>query len=229
MFLLFAVHPIHGWVAATGAPGLIQMGDLALCHKGSIPLAGSHEVTPYNYVSKTEENTTSFAPTVSLMEFRLYNASETSNVSTLPAILVTVDVTRGEDTAPESTLRVFVWTETTSGSYFRLKSQVSRPHGNHRITGLAVAHNRVEFATCAADGSVKVWNGHTNDITSLSSAQWSCSASFAYRYTSYCYCGVLCFLVTALAAAWRIVQMIRYWLLATAQLWAYGTLRGICG
>lgn len=158
------------------------MGDLAFCHKGSMPMAASHEVTPYNYVSKTEESSTSFSPTVSLMEFRLYSASDTCAVSTLPAILVTIDVTRGEDTAPESTLRVFVWTETTSGSYFRLKSLVSRPHGNHRITGLAIAHTRAEFATCAADGSVKVWNSNTKDMASLSAAQWSCSASFSYRY-----------------------------------------------
>jgi hypothetical protein len=193
-----AIDERSGFVACNGYPGELQMIDAS-------PIVRlTHQVLPYTRVSKKEAYTKMYVPSVSIFRF-VSNASG--------AYMATVDVTRGQDTAVEASLKFWVWS--MGKNKYKLSATVDRPHGSHRVTDLDFIpatgdSSNISCATCAVDGSVKVWQGkyvavsHTtnqsNQIAKASSQhdsssngassqqiKWNCAFSFTYREApSYC-------------------------------------------
>jgi hypothetical protein len=191
-----AVDERSGLIACNGYPGELQMVD------ASPVVKYVHQVLPYTRVSKKEVYTKMYVPSVS--NFRFFTSG-------LGAFLATIDVTRGHDTAAESSLKFWSWSP--AKNRYRLNATVDRPHGSCRVTGLDFIpmSDKVCCATSSVDSSVKVWHGsyvstsHTtnqslalakssqpNKNNAFSAAEsmqikWSCAFSFSYRETpSYC-------------------------------------------
>ena len=147
-----------------------------------------YQVVSYNRVSKIDNAVTSrnkpnrtklYVPSVPLFAFHSYTTSGEDLSSTRRAAspkssqhyLATVDVTRGEEFGPESSLKIWKWDPSSSaGPKFHLVTQADRPHASNRVTSLvffSMPTSAVEgvvlattpaLATSGADGTVKIWN-----------------------------------------------------------------------
>lgn len=141
--------------------------------------------------------------------------SQQSNYNHEEYFLATVDVTRGEELDPESSLKIWVYTSPNANiaKKYKLLTQVDSPHGTHRISSLVFftsSPSRPSLASSSSDGTIKIWMRlkfilnyfDSNSFYTLlySSAfqqsnglnqpsPWICSYSFTYRlnYFSFLY------------------------------------------
>jgi hypothetical protein len=185
------VNPVNGLVAINGYPGQLQMVDVSVSglaaalessaesSSSSVPCAvtDSVQVVSYNRVSRIDNAVTGwdkphrssrlYVPSVSLFKFHSFSSDKKAAGSrrvlskSVSHYLATVDVTRGEEFGPESSLKIWKWDYTSpSGPQFRLITQADRPHGPHRLTALAfftTGEGTPGLATSDSDGSVKIW------------------------------------------------------------------------
>ena len=183
------IDPISGLVMCSGYPGQLQ--GLELGHRG---LRGNHEIAQFTRVSKTESKTRIYVPTVTHFEYTARGER---------AVLVSVDVRRGEDKDRTASLKF--WTHDESRNEYKLSAQVEQPHGTSRINAVALHVTRFSEAVCvtgAADGSVKLWRTQQQSpappnsrgdssaplVTAAAATQgskdglgWTCAFSFRYR------------------------------------------------
>jgi WD40 repeat protein len=167
------VDPVSGWLACNGYPGQLQLFEIS-----SNTVRSVHEVVQFNRVSKTEQYTKLFVPTVSLFKFFTYKPSPSSAGSARErTVLVTVDSRRGEEFAREINLKFWEWSD--QAQRYRLVTHIPRAHGEHRITSAAFRPTDIACcATAAVDGSVKLWRS----ASAGPNPHWACVYSFTYRY-----------------------------------------------
>ena len=164
------VDPVSGWLACNGYPGQLQLFEIS-----SNTVRSMHEVVQFNRVSKTEQYTKLYVPTVSLFKFFTYTSSSAGMRER--TVLVTVDSRRGEEFAREINLKFWEWSD--QSQRYRLVTHIPRAHGEHRIT--SAAFHPADDASCvtaAVDGSVKLWRS----ASAGSNPHWVCAYSFTYRY-----------------------------------------------
>eukprot|EP00596_Hydrurales_sp_CCMP1899_P000374 CAMPEP_0119046284 /NCGR_PEP_ID=MMETSP1177-20130426/45607_1 /TAXON_ID=2985 /ORGANISM="Ochromonas sp, Strain CCMP1899" /LENGTH=937 /DNA_ID=CAMNT_0007019219 /DNA_START=394 /DNA_END=3207 /DNA_ORIENTATION=- len=181
-----------GCIALNGYPGQLQMLDLA-----TQIFRTSHEVVQFTRVSKKEVYSQIIVPSTTHYQFL---------DTPIGALLVTVDVRRGEDSEAEGSLKFWEWDAQRSN--YRLSAQVDRPHGSSRVTSVIFAPSSSDItqhgsssshacycATSAMDGSIKIWVGQSRPVTtavdkadkykssgfSTIGMHWSCSFSFKHR------------------------------------------------
>ena len=190
-----------GNVACNGYPGQIQMFDLA-----TQTFRTSHEIVQFQRVIRKESYTRMCAP--STMHFNFLD-------SPYGSLMVTVDVRKGEEADPEASLKFWEWD--VLRSKYRLSVQVDRPHGCWKVSAavfspcvthstrsaqqdvkavVPVAHKSSLFFTCscatsAIDGSIKIWQGQSQQATAADDSkmsgmgatgmQWTCSFSYKHR------------------------------------------------
>jgi NET1-associated nuclear protein 1 (U3 small nucleolar RNA-associated protein 17) len=166
------VDPISDFVVCNGYPGQLQMYDISA---NSVKFI--HDVVQFNRVSRTDQYTKLYVPTVSLFKFHKYQASDGHKER---IVMATVDTRRGEEFARELNLKFWEWSE--DNQTYRLVTHVPRPHGENRISSLAF--NPANSASCvsaAMDGSVKMWRSTSSSV----SPHWVCMYSLTYRYLNY--------------------------------------------
>lgn len=195
------IEPRTNYVVGNGIPYILQFYDVSsignsLGWNGG-KYRATHEVVPYQRISKTEKYTKMYIPTVTMYAFGRYkvfkavknrtggNKDKPSLGSTTTMIpyyddyLATVDVRRGEEMLPETSLKI--WKFDTNSASYKLILQVDRPHDASKITSLcftpdthgdwtaADSSNSNAFIgvlTAASNGSSKFW--YCNDASAMS-------------------------------------------------------------
>ena len=162
------IDPISDFVVCNGYPGQLQMYDISA---NSVKFI--HDVVQFNRVSRTDQYTKLYVPTVSLFKFHKY---ESSNDQKERIVMATVDARRGEEFARELNLKFWEWSQDNHS--YRLVTHVPRPHGENRVTSLAFnPTNSASCVTAAMDGTVKMWRS----ASSSASPHWICMYSLTYR------------------------------------------------
>lgn len=154
--LILPVNPVNGLVAINGYPGQLQMVDVSVsglaaalalnegAASASVPCAVTDalHVVSYNRVSRIDNAVTGwdkphrssklYVPSVSLFKFHSFTTerkemgSRRVESKSVTHYLATVDVSRGEEFGPESSLKIWKWDYTSpSGPQYKLITQVA--------------------------------------------------------------------------------------------------------
>jgi NET1-associated nuclear protein 1 (U3 small nucleolar RNA-associated protein 17) len=134
------------------------------------PTTASHilelEVAPSNRISRAED--TPIEP------------ARVERVAFAPASawLATLDAWRTEHFAEESYLKLWSPTGAAIEVGYKLDTRIDRPHGGHRVTGMAFAsvpEVGATLATCGLDGQTRLWTCPKGP------GSWRCHSAFGYR------------------------------------------------
>jgi hypothetical protein len=139
--LSLGVNPVTGGIACNGYPGSLQM-TRCIFDKSLTPVIpvveDVLEVVHYLRVSRTDDSTRSshisgasprkparmYTPSITIFQFKTLAVPHSSQPQ---HFLATVDVCRGEDTDPESSLKVWMWVNQPSEKsvpHFKMVMQV---------------------------------------------------------------------------------------------------------
>lgn len=147
--IAISINPATCGVATNGYPGLLQFSNLSQAIAPTktatvTSVSDSLEIVSYTRVSRIESAKHAigrrkglmhrmFTPTVTIFRFQSYNPPQASindsfKSSKTPSVhmLATLDVTRGEDSEPESSLKIWSWeNDSKDGPKYKLAMQVT--------------------------------------------------------------------------------------------------------
>lgn len=138
--------PRTGYLTSDGFPGVLQMYDAV-----TRSYRTTHDITPYSNVSKTENATVLYMPSLTHRAFITYTLifpgansgaagtdGKDSQVSEECNLLATVCVRKGEEATAEVCLKFWKHDDSSMSatSKYKLLAQVDRPHGSSKISAL---------------------------------------------------------------------------------------------
>lgn len=198
------VEPRSNHIVCNGYPGALQTMD-----PGTQMMSQQYEVVNFTRVSKKEKHSKIFLPSITLFKFAsisssssgnyISNSNNSSNGSSSKStvrgahihIMVTVDVRRGECTEAGvgGDISIKFWEWASKKGAYRLSAQMDQPHGNIRVTDIALScpasDSGAHCLSSAVDGSVKMWKGVPQSLDSLGrttgTIRWHCAYSFKFR------------------------------------------------
>ena len=197
------VEPRSNYIVGNGIPSMLQFYDIStFTFRGSLP------VVQYQRISKTEKHVRMFVPTVTMFVFGRYkinssvdNGGKHAVVTSYEDYLATVDVLKGEEMLPETSLKI--WKFDNNSGVYKLLVQIDRPHDAHKITALEFTPDTltndsndpcafIGLVTAATNGGFKMWYcnnfaaqtallGHKSSSRVSNESSWKCLYAFQYK------------------------------------------------